>query len=98
MHSRSTLNLALVATATLMLAGCATETGQSDAAADSSRTAQVTAKRDVVEHKLVRVRQRIAFARDTIKTSAILGALLTLFCVIVFHYGLSLQLPLFQWG
>ena len=70
MYSRSTLNLALVATATLMLAGCATETGQSDAAADSSRTAQVTAKRDVVEHKLVRVRQRIAFARDTIKTSA----------------------------
>jgi hypothetical protein len=35
---------------------------------------------------------------NTIKTSAILGALLTLFCVIVFHFGLKLQLPLFQWG
>jgi Tripartite tricarboxylate transporter TctB family len=35
---------------------------------------------------------------NTIKTSAILGAVLTVFCVIVFHYGLKLQLPLFQWG
>ena len=35
---------------------------------------------------------------STVKTSAALGAALTVFCVIVFHYGLSLQLPLFQWA
>jgi len=34
---------------------------------------------------------------STIKSSAALAAVLTTFCVIVFHYGLSLQLPLFQW-
>ncbi len=34
---------------------------------------------------------------NTWKGAAILGAVLTVFCVIVFHYGLSLQLPLFQW-
>ena len=35
---------------------------------------------------------------STVKGSALLAAALTLFCLIVFHYGLSLQLPLFQWG
>ena len=35
---------------------------------------------------------------NTVKGAALLGAALTLFCLIVFHYGLSLQLPLFQWG
>jgi hypothetical protein len=34
---------------------------------------------------------------NTVKGAATLGAILTVFCVIVFHYGLSLQLPLFQW-
>ena len=34
---------------------------------------------------------------STVKGSAALAAILTLFCLIVFHYGLSLQLPLFQW-
>lgn len=34
---------------------------------------------------------------STVKGSATLAAILTLFCLIVFHYGLSLQLPLFQW-
>jgi len=34
---------------------------------------------------------------NTVKSAALLGAALTLFCLIVFHYGLSLQLPLFQW-
>jgi hypothetical protein len=34
---------------------------------------------------------------NTLKGAAALGAILTLFCLIVFHYGLSLQLPLFQW-
>jgi hypothetical protein len=34
---------------------------------------------------------------NTFKGAALLGAILTLFCLIVFHYGLSLQLPLFQW-
>lgn len=34
---------------------------------------------------------------NTFKGAAILGAILTVFCVIVFHYGLSLQLPLFRW-
>jgi Tripartite tricarboxylate transporter TctB family len=33
----------------------------------------------------------------TVKGSVILASILTLFCLIVFHYGLSLQLPLFQW-
>jgi len=36
--------------------------------------------------------------KSTVKTSAALGAALTVFCVVVFHYGLSLQLPLFHWG
>lgn len=35
---------------------------------------------------------------NTFKSAALLGAALTAFCLIVFHYGLSLQLPLFQWG
>ena len=35
---------------------------------------------------------------NSVKTSAILATVLTLFCLIVFHYGLSLQLPLFQWA
>lgn len=34
---------------------------------------------------------------SSLKSSALLGAALTLFCLVVFHYGLSLQLPLFQW-
>jgi len=34
---------------------------------------------------------------NTVKGAAVLGAILTLFCLIVFHYGLTLQLPLFQW-
>jgi len=35
---------------------------------------------------------------NTVKGAATLGAILSVFCVIVFHYGLSLQLPLFHWG
>ena len=35
---------------------------------------------------------------NTWKGAAILSAVLTVFCLVVFHYGLSLQLPLFQWG
>ncbi|MDP9097081.1 MAG: tripartite tricarboxylate transporter TctB family protein [Pseudomonadota bacterium] len=35
---------------------------------------------------------------NTYKSAAILAAMLTVFCLLVFHYGLSLQLPLFQWG
>ena len=34
---------------------------------------------------------------NTVKGAALLSAILTVFCLIVFHYGLSLQLPLFQW-
>ncbi len=34
---------------------------------------------------------------SSVRNSAVLAALLTVFCLIVFHYGLSLQLPLFQW-
>ena len=30
--------------------------------------------------------------------AAVLAGIVTVFCVIVFHYGLKLQLPLFQWG
>ncbi|HWH80947.1 MAG TPA: tripartite tricarboxylate transporter TctB family protein [Burkholderiaceae bacterium] len=33
----------------------------------------------------------------TWKGSALLAAGATLFCLVVFHYGLNLQLPLFQW-
>jgi hypothetical protein len=36
--------------------------------------------------------------QNNVKQSALLAAALTVFCVIVFHYGLKLQLPLFQWG
>jgi hypothetical protein len=35
---------------------------------------------------------------NTVKGAALLGAILTLFCLVVFHYGLKLQLPLFQWA
>lgn len=34
----------------------------------------------------------------TVKGSALLATGLTLFGLLVFHYGLKLQLPLFQWG
>lgn len=35
--------------------------------------------------------------QNTWRGAAVLAALVTVFCVIVFHFGLSLQLPLFQW-
>jgi hypothetical protein len=35
---------------------------------------------------------------NTAKGAALLGAGLCLFGVVVFHYGLQLQLPLFHWG
>jgi hypothetical protein len=35
---------------------------------------------------------------STLKGSLALAAAVTVFGVAVFHYGLSLQLPLFQWG
>lgn len=35
---------------------------------------------------------------NTLRGAATLGAILTLFCLIVFHYGLKLQLSLFHWG
>jgi hypothetical protein len=35
---------------------------------------------------------------STVKSTIVLSAILTAFCVIVFHYGLSLQLPPFHWG
>lgn len=35
---------------------------------------------------------------NTVKSAAALAAALVVFCLVVFHYGLSLQLPLFQWG
>jgi len=35
---------------------------------------------------------------DTWKSAAVLAAVVTLFGVAIFHFGLSLQLPLFQWG
>lgn len=36
--------------------------------------------------------------QSSVKNSALLGAIVVVFCVIVFHYGLTLQLPLFHWG
>jgi hypothetical protein len=36
--------------------------------------------------------------QSTVKTSAALAAIIDVFGVIVFHYGLHLQLPLFQWN
>ena len=35
---------------------------------------------------------------NTWKSAAILAAVVTLFGVAIFHFGLALQLPLFQWG
>lgn len=35
---------------------------------------------------------------NTLRGAATLGAILTAFCVVVFHFGLHLQLQLFQWG
>ena len=34
----------------------------------------------------------------TVRTSAILAAVITVFGAAIFHFGLQLQLPLFQWG
>ena len=36
--------------------------------------------------------------QSSVKASALLAAALTVFCLVVFHYGLHLQLPLFQWA
>jgi hypothetical protein len=36
--------------------------------------------------------------QNNVRNSALLAAILTLFCLLIFHYGLNLQLPLFQWG
>jgi len=36
--------------------------------------------------------------QSTLKTAAALAAIVDVFGVIVFHFGLHLQLPLFQWG
>lgn len=35
---------------------------------------------------------------NTCKSAAILAAIVTAFGVAIFHFGLALQLPLFQWG
>jgi len=35
---------------------------------------------------------------NTVKGAAALGAALTVFCLIVFHYGLQMTFSLFQWG
>jgi hypothetical protein len=35
---------------------------------------------------------------NTYLSSGILAAVVTVFGVIVFYYGLSMQLPLFHWG
>jgi hypothetical protein len=35
---------------------------------------------------------------NTLKSAAILGVALTVFGLLVFHFGLQLQLPMFQWG
>jgi resuscitation-promoting factor RpfB len=66
------LLISLAALATLVLAGCAagedTAPGP-DAAPSQAKT--TPAKRDVVKHKLVRVRDRIGFSRETVKTSVL---------------------------
>src|SRR5690242_16326340 len=67
MHSPRTILLYLLATASLTVAGCAVETDQ--ASTPTTGSAQTAAEHDVVRHKLVRVRQRIQFASDTIRTS-----------------------------
>lgn len=35
---------------------------------------------------------------NTWRTAGLLALAMSLFCLVVFHYGLSLQLPLFGWG
>jgi hypothetical protein len=35
---------------------------------------------------------------NTWKSAGILAAIVTVFGVAIFHFGLALQLPLFQWG
>lgn len=35
---------------------------------------------------------------NTVKSAAMLGVIMVVFGVIVFHFGLSLQLPLFHWN
>ena len=36
--------------------------------------------------------------QSTVKAAALLATIIDVFGVIIFHYGLSLQLPLFHWG
>ena len=36
--------------------------------------------------------------QSTLKAAAVLATIIDVFGVIIFHYGLSLQLPLFHWG
>ncbi|MBS0448764.1 MAG: tripartite tricarboxylate transporter TctB family protein [Proteobacteria bacterium] len=36
--------------------------------------------------------------QNTWRSAAALGAGMVVFCIVVFHYGLNLQLPLFGWG
>ena len=36
--------------------------------------------------------------KNTWKSAALLGVVMVVFGVIVFHYGLRVQLPLFAWG
>ena len=40
----------------------------------------------------------LADSKNSLKTALAVGVILTLFTVVVFHYGLGMQLPLFAWA
>ncbi len=65
--------LPLLAAATLALAGCAVSVDEGGSPEPRTTQAQETTavKKDVVKHKLVRIKKAIPFARSTVKTSGL---------------------------
>jgi hypothetical protein len=72
MYYRSRLLAPLAVLAALTLVGCAVEAEEATSREPSTTQSDAApAKRDVVKHKLVRIKKRIPYSRDTVKTSAL---------------------------
>jgi resuscitation-promoting factor RpfB len=72
MYHHDRILVPLAAVSVLALGGCAAEAGQAtDPQSSPTHARTKPAKRDVVKHRLVRVKQRIGFDSDTIRTSSL---------------------------
>jgi resuscitation-promoting factor RpfB len=72
MYYRSRLLAPLAVLAALTLVGCAVEAEEPTSRKPSTTQSDAApAKRDVVKHKLVRIKKRIPYSRDIVKTSAL---------------------------